>query len=59
LHRIFIPIQGKLFVQEQARIGIPARMGESTGEGTVEGGTMSGEAQMGDFGAMEWAAKKK
>ena len=27
--------------------------------GTVEGGTMSGEAQMGDFGAMEWTAKKK
>jgi len=27
--------------------------------GTVEGDTMSGEAQMGDFGAMEWTAKKK
>jgi hypothetical protein len=27
--------------------------------GTVDGDTMSGEAQMGDFGAMEWTAKKK
>jgi hypothetical protein len=27
--------------------------------GTVEDDTMSGEAQMGDFGAMEWTAKKK
>jgi hypothetical protein len=27
--------------------------------GTVEGDTMSGEAQMGNFGAMEWSAKKK
>ena len=27
--------------------------------GTVEGDTMSGEAQMGDFGSMEWTAKKK
>jgi len=27
--------------------------------GTVEGDTMSGEAQMGDFGSMEWKAKKK
>jgi len=27
--------------------------------GTVEGDTMSGEAQMGDFGTMEWTAKKK
>ena len=27
--------------------------------GTVEGDTMSGEAQMGNFGAMEWTAKKK
>ena len=30
-----------------------------TYSGTVEGDTMSGEAQMGDFGAMDWAAKKK
>jgi hypothetical protein len=28
-------------------------------KGTVEGDTMSGEAQMGDRGAMEWTAKKK
>jgi hypothetical protein len=28
-------------------------------KGTVEGDTMSGEAQMGDFGSMEWIAKKK
>ena len=27
--------------------------------GIVEGDTMSGEAQMGDFGTMEWSAKKK
>jgi len=27
--------------------------------GTVEGNTMSGEAQIGDFGTMEWSAKKK
>jgi len=27
--------------------------------GTIEGDNMSGEAQMGDFGAMEWTAKKK
>lgn len=27
--------------------------------GTVEGDTMSGEAAMGDFGSMEWTAKKK
>jgi hypothetical protein len=27
--------------------------------GTVEGDTMTGEAQMGDFGAREWTAKKK
>ncbi len=27
--------------------------------GTVEGDTISGEAEIGDFGSMEWAAKKK
>ncbi len=27
--------------------------------GTVEGDTMSGEVQMGDFGSGEWKAKKK
>ncbi len=27
--------------------------------GTVEGDSMAGEAQMGDFGTMEWTAKKK
>ena len=27
--------------------------------GTVEGDTMSGEADMGDFGTMQWTAKKK
>jgi len=27
--------------------------------GKIEGDTMSGEAQMGDFGTMEWKAKKK
>jgi hypothetical protein len=27
--------------------------------GTVQGATMSGEARMGDFGTMEWTAKKK
>ena len=27
--------------------------------GTVDGDTMSGEAKMGDRGAMEWTAKKK
>jgi L-seryl-tRNA(Ser) seleniumtransferase len=27
--------------------------------GTVEGDTMSGEAEIGDFGSMEWTAKKK
>jgi hypothetical protein len=27
--------------------------------GTIDGDSMSGEAQMGDFGAMEWTAKKK
>lgn len=30
-----------------------------TYKGKVEGDTMSGEAQMGDFGTMEWTAKKK
>lgn len=30
-----------------------------TYKGKVEGDTMSGEAQMGDRGAMEWTAKKK
>lgn len=30
-----------------------------TYNGTVEGDSMSGEAQMGDFGSMEWTAKKK
>jgi hypothetical protein len=30
-----------------------------TYSGTVEGDTMTGEAEMGDFGAMEWSAKKK
>ena len=30
-----------------------------TYSGTVEGDTMSGEAAMGDFGSMEWTAKKK
>lgn len=30
-----------------------------TYKGKVEGDTMSGEAQMGDFGTMEWKAKKK
>jgi len=28
-------------------------------KGTVEGDSMSGEAQIGDFGTMEWTAKKK
>jgi hypothetical protein len=28
-------------------------------KGKVEGDTMSGEAQMGDFGTMTWKAKKK
>ncbi len=27
--------------------------------GTVEGDTMSGQAEMGDFGTMDWTAKKK
>ncbi len=27
--------------------------------GTIEGDTMSGEAAMGDFGTMQWTAKKK
>ncbi len=27
--------------------------------GTVEGNTMSGQAEMGDFGTMDWTAKKK
>jgi hypothetical protein len=27
--------------------------------GTIEGDTMSGEAEMGDFGIMQWTAKKK
>lgn len=27
--------------------------------GTVDGDSMSGKAEMGDFGAMEWTAKKK
>lgn len=30
-----------------------------TYKGKVEGDTMSGEMQMGDFGSMEWKAKKK
>jgi hypothetical protein len=30
-----------------------------TYSGKIEGNTMSGEAQMGDFGTMEWTAKKK
>lgn len=30
-----------------------------TYKGKVEGNTMSGEAQMGDFGTMEWKATKK
>jgi hypothetical protein len=30
-----------------------------TYKGTVEGDTMSGEAQMGDRGSMEWTAKRK
>jgi hypothetical protein len=28
-------------------------------KGTVDGDTMKGEAQMGNFGAMEWSAKKQ
>lgn len=28
-------------------------------KGTVDGNTMSGQAQMGDFGSMEWKAVKK
>ncbi len=37
------------------------RMGEMTitYKGKIEGDTMSGEVQMGDFGASEWNAKKK
>lgn len=31
----------------------------ATYTGTVEGESMSGKAQMGDFGTMEWTAKKK
>jgi len=27
--------------------------------GSVEGNTMSGQAEMGDFGTMDWTAKKK
>ncbi len=27
--------------------------------GTIEGDTMSGEVQMGDFGSSEWKAKRK
>lgn len=30
-----------------------------TFKGKVEGDTMSGEVQMGDFGSMPWKAKKK
>jgi len=30
-----------------------------TYKGTVEGDTMKGEVQMGDFGSREWTAKKK
>ena len=30
-----------------------------TYSGTVDGDKMSGQAQMGDFGSMEWTAKKK
>ncbi|MGD8536030.1 MAG: hypothetical protein PVF66_09300 [Candidatus Aminicenantes bacterium] len=30
-----------------------------TYKGTVEGDTMSGEADLGDFGTMEWTAKKR
>ncbi len=30
-----------------------------TYKGKVEGDTMTGEVQMGDFGSMEWTAKKK
>ncbi len=30
-----------------------------TYKGTVEGNTMSGTVQMGDFGSREWTAKKK
>ncbi len=30
-----------------------------TYKGTVEGDTMSGEAEVGDFGTMKWTAKKK
>jgi type 1 fimbria pilin len=30
-----------------------------TYKGTVEGDTMTGEAELGDFGTMEWTAKKK
>jgi hypothetical protein len=37
------------------------RMGEITitYKGKVEGDTMKGEVQMGDFGSREWTAKKK
>lgn len=28
-------------------------------KGTIEGNTMSGEAEVGDFGTMEWTAKKR
>ncbi len=37
------------------------RMGEMTitYKGKIEGDTMSGEVQMGDFGTSEWKAKKK
>lgn len=30
-----------------------------TYKGTIEGDTMSGEADVGDFGTMKWTAKKK
>jgi hypothetical protein len=42
-------------------VTIESQRGEFTltYKGKVEGDTMSGEVQMGDFGAREWKAKKK
>jgi hypothetical protein len=55
------------FVQdgEKLTVTMVSQRGESAGtftityKGKVEGNTMTGEAQMGDFGSAEWKATKK
>lgn len=58
------PMEGEGTIKENAVewvVTISAPMGEFTlfFAGKVDGETMAGEVQMGDFGAAGWSAKKK